>query len=611
MRKLTTFPAAVITAGFLYGAAETVSAKLYLLGGVTPVDVFFASLLKRCLFYTVLSAAAGSVVWLGAVAAKAVSRRPFAPARAAAAAMLGLAVGANVFWVALAAANLKRFTFGGRAVNVWEPDGFFTFLVWPLALAVIAASYSAYKLFGRLKRPRRTLARAAVVAAAAWAVVIAVNVGQELRRPKPDPSAPDVVLITLDAWRADAWGPQLDGKSLTPNLDRFAEDALVFDHARAQASWTLPSFATIFTSQYPLVHGVRAGRPLTDDHPTLATILAARGYDTRAVVANELCLPFTGIPRGFRDYYYWNAVPWLNAIGYYETYAYYPAFRKGREEKIDSRITSALTDAALRKLSRRRGRPFFLWLHYLDPHAPYWPPPGYAYIAIPDPDEERKLPRDERALSKRKRYDGEVRYVDHELARILSAVAGKRHTLVIITSDHGEEFQEHWGFDHGHTVFEELLRVPLIIRFPGGAAGHVATPVDLIDLSPTILNYVGEEIPRSMQGRSLLPVVDGRARERPSFAGPYQLKGSKKEAVYFREKKLFYDYRYPDAAVWYDLNKDPGEDFQLTPMAPEAQKLWELLKAWRAANDEFRRHYGAGAESDAVRDAMRAMGYVD
>ena len=612
MKRIFFYPATVLATGFAYGLLEGLLALGFRPGGVTPVGDLPLSLAHRCLFYTIFSAALGTLTFLGAAAVARARRRggPSAP-RAAAAAVLGCALAANLFWTVIAISKLKKFELGGRAFNVWEPAGFFTFLFWPMVVLIVAGAVIVYKLLGKIKRPARVAGAAAAVTLVGWVVLIIWNVAQAAARPEPPAGCPDVVFVTLDAWRADAFGPGNDGESLTPNIDRFAENAFVFGYARTQASWTLPSFATIFTSQYPAVHEAAAHRPLGTSQPTLAELLAARGYDTRAVAANELCLPFTGVARGFRDYQYWNMAGWLKAVGYYDTNLFFPAFRKGREEKRDSRITTVLTDAALERLERRRGRPFFLWLHYLDPHAPYWPPPEYVDAATLE-----RAERDERAgrakgRLRRENYYGEVRYVDDDLGRILRVLERRPNTVVIISSDHGEEFFEHGAVDHGHTVYEELLRVPLIAKFPGYGSGYIDTPVDAIDLAPTILDYLGVGIPASMQGRSLLPVIAGLGRERPSFAGPTQLKGSSKEAIYYKGNKLIYDYKYRDAASWYALADDPGERRPRPPADAAAVELWGLLTDWRNANVELRRGYRAAREDGAIRDAMKAMGYVD
>ncbi len=610
MKKLILYAAVVVAIGFAYGLAEALLALGFRPGGVTPIGDFPLSVAHRCIFYTLLCAAVGASALTAAAGFAAVRKKRYpSPPRVAAATILGCALGANVFWTAVAISNIKRFELWGREFNAWEPTGFFIFLFGPMILLVAAAAFFSYKLLSKMRRPGRAVKAAAAAALAGWGVIIIWNVARAAARPDPAVNYPDVVFITLDAWRADAFGPGGRGTSLTPNLDRFAENAYVFTYARSQASWTLPSFATIFTSQYPAVHGAAAHRPLGTDQRTLAEILASRGYDTRAVVANELCLPFTGIPRGFREYHYWNMVGWLKAVGYYDTNFYFPSFRKGREEKRDSRITTVLTDAVLKRLSRR-SRPFFLWLHYLDPHAPYWPPAEYVDAAKIEAMKSRSRETGKPGGARRENYDGEVRYVDDELGRILRVLEPRPNTIVIISSDHGEEFYEHGGVDHGHTVYEELLRVPLIIKLPGEGSGQINMPVDTIDVAPTVLDYLGIETPPSMQGRSLLPAIAGLGWERPSFAGPTQLKGSSKEAVYYKGKKFIYDYKYRKAGAWYDLADDPGEHFPRPPTDAEGVELWALLTAWRGDNRELARDYRAAGEDGAIRDAMKAMGYV-
>ncbi|UCH79185.1 MAG: sulfatase [Candidatus Coatesbacteria bacterium] len=612
MKKWALYPGAVLAAGFLHGSLETFLARLYRLGGTAPAGDLLAALFSRCLCYTAFLALLGAAVVAvtAAIAALRRAKRP-APARAAAAAIFGTAVGANAFWFVLAALNLQTFVAWGRKFHVWEPAGFFGFFFGPGVVLIVALSFLLYKAFGKLRAPGRVIGGAAVVALAGWAVLGGGSALREARRPAPAADYPDVVLITLDAWRADAWGPSASGSSLTPHLDRWAEGALVFSHARSQSSWTMPAFASLFTSQYPLVHAATFRRPLGTSQPTLAELLAANGYDTRAVVANELCLPATGLARGFREYRYWNWHPVLQALGYYETNLYYPSLRPNRKEKLDSRVTTVLTDIALAQLERRRGRPFFLWLHYLDPHGPYWPPPEYVddpEILVPFTGNE--LSRDQRGAILHKRYKAEVKYVDAEVGRLLKALERSPHTVVIVTSDHGEEFLEHGGLDHGHTSYEELLRVPLLMKFPGRSPAVIETPVDTLDLAPTLLDYLGFEAPASMQGRSLWPLLNGAGTERPSFAGPIQLKGKRKESVYYRGKKFLYDYEYPDCGAWYDLSSDPSETWPRSPAEAEGQQLWDLLVAWREGNVELRRHYRAAAEEAALRDAMKAMGYV-
>jgi len=611
VKKVLRYIGTVLAAGFLCGLAEGLLSLCAKPSGISPATNVVLSVAHRCLFYTVLLALLGALAWLGAAAlAKARKGKGPSPARAAAAAMFGYALTSNIFWTAVALLNLKKFVLLGREFNVWQPGGFAAIYLGPAVVLLCAVAFVLYKVFGKLKKPLSLAMAAGAAAAAGWLILATLLAVQHARKPEPAAAYPDVFFITLDAWRADALGPRKDGSTLTPHIDRFAENAFVFARARSQSSWTLPSFATTFTSQYPAVHGAAPFRPLGTKQPTLAEILSSHGYDTRAVVANELCLPSTGIPRGFEDYQYWNMLPWLKALGYYDTNLFYPAIRKSREEEPDSYITTVLTDATLGRLERRGGRPTFLWLHYLDPHGPYRPPAAYADALALTPIDDVWMPRTDRCPILKARYEAEVRYVDDELGRILAVLAQRPNTVVIISSDHGEEFMEHGGFDHGRTVYEEVLRVPLIMRLPGRGSGIVETPVSTMDVGPTILDYLGIEATPTMQGQSLLPVIEGKAAERPSFAGPTQLKGSPKEAVYYKGKKFIYDYKYREAGAWYDLVEDPGEHRPLSPALAEGAELWTLLTAWRTANRDFRQNYWAAEDADAIGDAMRAMGYV-
>jgi len=612
LNKVFPYFGAVIAAGFLYGLTEGILAKIRLLGGVTPPYDFIRSVINRCIFYTLFLTLLGLAIWLLLLMLRRLGARRIRvrPSRAAAAAIFACPLAANAFWTVLAITKLKRFQLWGHYFNVWEPASFFKLLFPIFLLGFIIIAATLYVLFGKLKDGSKWARYAAAPALLGWTALLTAATVQRVNKPRAAADYPDVVFITLDTWRADTLGPRNGGRTLTPNIDGFAKSAVVFRQARSQASWTLASFASIFTSQYPAVHGAAARRPLGTSQPTLAEILAAAGYDTRAVVANELCLPFTGVTRGFGDYHYWNTVPWLKAIGYYDTYAYYPAFRKGREEKRDSRITVRLTDAALDRLERRGRRPYFLWLHYLDPHGPFWPPGEFLAASVPGWRAIKKLPRKKKGKYIRARYDGEVRYVDHEVDRILKLLARRPKTVVIISSDHGEEFLEHGGFGHGHTVYEELLRVPLIMKLPGRGPAFVDTPVETLDIAPTVLNYLGINIPPSMQGRSLLPVIAGREGERPSFAGPTQLYGSKKETVFYQGHKLIHDYRPGVAPVWYDIAEDPGENLGRAPGEAEGVMLQKMLAAWRQNNRKFAFRYRAAAENDALRDALKAMGYV-
>ncbi len=623
LKPIGTFAAAVVAGGLAFGLIETFSARVVTLATCVPPDDLVASAVTRAKFYTAFAAALGGVVIALSAAVKALvaRRRRFSPGRLGVAAIFGSTLAVNIFWFIIAFRNIKKFTINGHEYMLLNSDGFFIFAFPIMVLGVAAFTLALYIIFGWLKEPRRVSTYAGVFAVIGW-VALAIWYGTSRPRAVAEnPGHPDVIFITLDAWRADSWGGKRQGRRLTPYLDAFAADACVFRNARVQASWTLPSFATIFTSQYPAVHGARPDRRVGLKQATVAGVLAAHGYETFATTGNDLCLPDSGLMRGFDDYYYWNSKPWLKALGYYETYAFYLPLRTDRKDRTDKFITTMITDAVVRRLERPRKKPLFLWAHYLDPHSPYTPKQEYTTIPIPSNEELWQYLRKKKFRVTRQLYFGEIRYVDDELNRVFALLRDRPNTLVIISSDHGEEFGERFkkgpeddfdirGHGHGHTVYDELLLVPLIMKFPDRRACEVETGVGLIDLAPTILDYVGIEKPPSMQGRSLLPVIEGRTGEEPVFAGPTQLYNGKKEAVYFGGRKLIYDWK-KEQYFYFDLEADPGEENPLDPETPEADELKGYLMRWREENERFAATHVTGGKAIDLEGAMRALGYVE
>ncbi len=452
---------------------------------------------------------------------------------------------------------------------------------------------------------------------AGWAAVFAY-VGTAavtwVARPRPAGNLPDVVIITLDACRADEFGRRADGATLTPNIDRFAAGAYVFRQCRAQATWTSPSLATMHTGQYPTTHGATAERPLGISQPTLAGVLRYAGYDTEAVVANRLVHRGSGLARGFNRYYYWNEKPFARWFGYYETYYSYLDTLLYERRNIDSLKneghTKVVTNLAVRILKAKRRRPLFLWCHYLDPHNPYVPPPRFVALgdrrligAIREWDRERS------PMLKR-HYDGEVRYVDYELARVFAALP--RGAVVVISSDHGEEFWEHNDYDHGKNLYDTSLHIPLILRIPGAKPAVTDAPVGLIDVAPTILSILNLRVPPSMQGRNIAGAPRAPSWDYPVFFGSSMLVGMGRDGVLYRDHKLLLERKKPmGEAEFYDLKTDAGEKKLITKRdEPPRRKMERLLKDWIVKNLAAARRYESPPFSRAVVDRLRAMGYV-
>ncbi len=363
----------------------------------------------------------------------------------------------------------------------------------------------------------------------------------------------NLLLVTVDSMRADE----------VPSggaLARLQREALTFTRAYAPSCWTIHSMAAVLTSRLPsqlrytyasvdtslrmtpraatdelVTNPVHARKvtpvPWDETTPTLAELLSADGYQTATPIAYVFYRREAGVTRGFELV---DERPW-------------------REHNVDNLgVTSpALTDAALAFLrARDPARPFFLWVHYMDPHAPYVDQEGGGGDA-------------------RARYRSELRFVDRHLARLLEAVP-EDETLVVVHADHGEEFREHGGQYHATTLYEEVARVPLFLRLPGRPPARVDTPVSLLDLAPTIVDLLG--IPGGVfVGRSLA----APAGPRPVFAECRRF-GRDRRLVLEGHHKLIVD-RATGARELYDLAADPAERRNLVEERPEvAARLGEL-----------------------------------
>ncbi len=340
----------------------------------------------------------------------------------------------------------------------------------------------------------------------------------------PAPERPNVLLITIDTWRADRLSAGGYARAVTPHIDRLAAEGLRFTHVSTPRAKTTPAIATLMTGLYPHDHGARDLLiPLSPRVPRLAERLRDAGWTTAAIVGNFVLRDaFSGLRRGFDS--------WTEDLP--DTLGVPP-------ENVPQRTARSLTDGALAALGLappapggagparsavQAGRPWFLWLHYMDPHGVYDAPAEHRVFerAAPDPigpetprrpgDIHRRwiaeynVPADARlpdgridAALVRDRYDAEVRYADAEVGRLierLRAAGLLERTLVIVTSDHGESLgeQDYW-FEHGRNASEATVRVPLVVRWPDALPGRPAPGVrgadlSLADLAPTLLELL-------------------------------------------------------------------------------------------------------------------------
>ena len=434
---------------------------------------------------------------------------------------------------------------------------------------------------------------------------------------------PNILLYVIDTLRADHVGAYGYDRGTTPRLDALARGGVVFENARAQSSWTRPTVASMLTGLTPWSHGTNGQRDsLSPDVAYLPELLAEAGYETAAVVTNGVVSGQFGFDRGFDSFTYLGE-------------------RVGQDPRIH-RGAEALHNKAMEWLDDRRGdrrddRPFFLYLHATDPHAPYWPPANWRerFAADVDPalgEHERvaelewnpaaRMPGvadDLRAL-----YDAEVAFLDHRFGRLTSYLrdAGLYDDMVIVViSDHGEEFGEHGRWQHGMTLHEEQLRVPLIVKLPAGerAGERVQRLVEQMDVAPTLLRLSAAEVPAAgdMQGVDLLrPAVDldGSDAARKSFALlARQPQFRHVESIVSRGFKLVHTRVYerprPQTQL-FDLASDPAERVDLAGrrgvkagFLRSRLRLAELL--WRPAT------VGQAEIDEELERSLRAVGYLD
>lgn len=418
-----------------------------------------------------------------------------------------------------------------------------------------------------------------------------------LLAPPPRPERPyNVVLIVVDTLRADhlsAWGYP---RQTSPNLDRLAARGRRFDRATSQAAWTTASVGSLMTSAYPTALGLEEEQAmLQDDAWTLAEALAEAGLETAAIVSHWFCADEYGFGQGF------GAFDDSHVLGHVGV------------------SSERVTDAALRFLDARRDAPpFFLWLHYFDPHFAYTLhdgldfAPDSAYtgpvaneMRFSELNDLQLGPADVEQLYRL--YDSEIAFTDLQVGRVLDRLAElglDERTLVVFTADHGEEFLEHGRLGHAKTVYQELVHVPLVVRCPHWEPGVSDAPVANLDVFPTVLACLGLPAPRGLEGRALGP---GPVEPRTVFT--QNAKRNRVVAAVSATHKLVKDRKHTE---FYDLRSDPGERHDLSAAGGPVYDA--MLAELRAFEKELRRSARPAVkhtpESD-VRDQLEALGYAE
>ncbi len=439
---------------------------------------------------------------------------------------------------------------------------------------------------------------------AVCSLALAAGCGTEAPRP-------NVLFVIADTLRADKLGCYGNERGLTPSLDALAEEGVLFEHASSHAPWTLPATASLFTSRLPREHGaggrLGAFTKLDPSVETVASRFRAHGYATAAIVNVTFLTRAFGLMQGFDH-----------------------VDERAFDSNLRVRSAKRTTDLALRWLDERDERPFLLLVHYFDAHAVYAPPPEFRARFASEADRTddswvfgtRQEMIDHRAgrlafeeqdiVRAEQLYDAEVAYLDRELGRLFDGLDDRglaEDTLVLFTADHGEEFWDHGGFEHGHTLFDELTRVPLLLRRPGSVApARVSLSVRHIDVAPTLTELCG--LPQGgFGGRSLVPLLSGGELEPLPTIAHGNFWGPPLTSLRNEEFKLI----VPPAEAGGDpalfrWRGDPGEEQDLA--TADAERTDALLAELRALEAELTSGEARALELDAEqRDELSGLGY--
>jgi len=372
------------------------------------------------------------------------------------------------------------------------------------------------------------------------------------------PKKPSIIIVVVDALRKDHTGIYGYVRNTTPNLDRFSRNAIIIQNAFSQACSTHPSIASLFSSLYPSVHGVAGELDcLSLKITTLAEILKNSGYVTGGFVANEGICNDISFDQGF------------------DTFVLVE----------DTQRAEKLNKKAIAWLNRNKDRPFFLYLHYMDVHAPYLPPEPYNSFF--KSDTEVKMSQYLYSEAKRRcvltdkavddlnyyidRYDGQIRYLDYQLGEFLQKLKNLNlidGSIVVLTADHGEAFFEHSHCTHGNSLYAEEINIPLIVKLPESMQikNIEKYNIQLVDLSATILGILNYNFPYKVNGRNLISIPAGEISKNRAFS---ENTPSFEIAMIKDNFKAIYNYSLGKVTELYDLRGDKREENNICIDAPD------------------------------------------
>jgi arylsulfatase A-like enzyme len=426
---------------------------------------------------------------------------------------------------------------------------------------------------------------------------------------------PNILFITVDSLRADHLSCYGYDRETAPYLSSLAEDGVVCREAIANAPNTPSSFPSILTSTHPQMYG--GYDYLTEDRPFLAEELQKAGYETLGFHSNPHLGSNHNYDNGFDRFE--DSAEGSDSVATLKDRVerrldddslIYKFLRRVWHYFTLSTDTSAyaragtISNKAIDWIEGERSSPFFMWLHYMDVHYPFTPDEESLSALGIDPLSKRRVANLNARMQERpeelteadvsdllKLYDGEIRYTDAQIRNVVDALKRDgiyEDTVVIVTADHGEAFGEHGRFGHHPDLYDELLRVPLILNGPGISPGTVDQQVSLIDVGPTIYDLVGTETPSVVQGESFYPLLDGESQEE-SIA---LITAARDDRMACRTSEWKFFWRVDeDEFELYDLTDDPAEQTDLSDERPEVvERFVDRLNAYRERVEETNRY---------------------
>jgi arylsulfatase A-like enzyme len=421
---------------------------------------------------------------------------------------------------------------------------------------------------------KRSPLRRRKIAIAVAAVIIAASIFAWFYMLAPQEPKQNIILVIIDTVRGDALGCYGNPLRPSPAIDAVAADGVRFEQAISSSGWTLPAVASLLTGTWPTIHGgvgkVTKLTTIRDELPTAAEIMKNAGFQTLAFANAAFVSPMLHLDRGFDVFDH--------------KYTYNDNYRRAGET----------IDAVIPVLKKNRSHANFIMIHLFDPHLDYGAPPPYRFkytagrqtpttplnldacleLQTAEGDSP-PIPQDIQYV--KNLYMGEINFADSQVGRLidqLKALEMYENSMIIITSDHGEEFWDHEKFEHGHTLYDELVHVPLIIKYPTDiepARNVIDTQVRLIDVIPTVFDWLGIEKPESFIGESLTPLVMGGSGGHRGAYCESTLYG--KDRIAWRGPRYKYILEVfrnvEPVEELYDWHNDPGETKDLSGNLPE------------------------------------------